>query len=377
MNAGCGKRTLHDLPTPALALDLDVLENNIGAMQRRAGALGVRLRPHVKSHKCVEVAKLQRARGAAGITVSTLAEARMFAEAGFDDILWAFPLNLSRLDEATGLSRRASFGIAVESRAAVAALESAAARMASAGTPPIRVWLEIDCGYGRTGLPGAGEELVQVAAHVAEAPNLALCGCFTHGGHAYQAGSAAAIRAVAEEERRAMVGAGERLRAAGIDPGALSVGSTPGVSHARTLAGIDEARPGNYALYDYTQVSLGSCEVRDCAVSVLSTVVSSAPLGKDRAVADCGALALSKDLGPDDPPHYGRIFASLEAGGLGEDKVVSVSQEHGQVTGAFSVGDKLRILPNHACLTVAHFDYFDVVRGAEVVDRWKIGRERG
>ena len=356
-----------DLPTPALVLDLDVLENNLRAMQARADALGVRLRPHVKTHKCVEIAELQRAAGAVGITVSTLAEARVFAEAGFEDIVWAFPLNLSRIGEAAELSGAIDLGVTIDSCAAVEALEGAGV--------PFAVWLEIDCGYGRSGVPYDSDRVGRLAARIAGAERLTLRGCLTHAGHAYAAESPAAVAAVAEEERRAMVLVGRALRAAGVAPGILSVGSTPGMSRVETLAGVDEARPGNYALYDYSQTHLGSCAVRDCAVTVLATVVS-AGHGSRGAIADCGALALSKDLGPDDPPHYGRLFRSPAGDDLGDDRVTSVSQEHGRLSGPYTVGQKIRILPNHACLTVAHFDHFEIVRGRQVVGRWRIRRTR-
>lgn len=366
--AGRAAREWVDLPTPALLLDLDVLERNLRAMQARADALGVRLRPHVKTHKCVEIAERQRAAGAAGITVSTLAEARIFAAAGFDDIVWAFPFNLSRVEEAAALAERIELGVTVDSEAAVEALETSGARFSA--------WIEIDCGYGRSGIPHDDDRTVRLAARISRAETLTLRGCLTHAGHAYGAASPAAVAAVAEEERSAMVEVGRALRAAGIDPGTLSVGSTPGMSRVESLAGVDEARPGNYALYDYAQTRLGSCSVRDCAVTVLSTVVSAGG-GASGSIADCGALALSRDPGPDDPPHYGRLFRRPAAGALGDDRVTSVSQEHGRLSGRYAVGEKIRVLPNHACLAVAHYDHFEVVRGRRVVDRWRIRRDRG
>ncbi len=366
-NPSAAAPDLFDLRTPALILDLDVLENNLRVMQDRADTLGVRLRPHVKTHKCVEIAERQRSRGASGITVSTLAEARVFTEAGFDDILWAFPLNLSRVAEAAALARRVELGVTVDSLAAVEALEAEDA--------PFSVWIEIDCGYGRSGVPYDSGLVVEIARRISGADRLALRGCLTHAGHTYSADSPSAVAVVAEEERRAMVEVGRALRAAGIEPGFLSLGSTPGMSRVETLEGIDEARPGNYALYDYMQTRLGSCGVRDCAVTVLATVVS-ARAGSDEAIADCGALALSKDMGPDDPSHYGRLFRDPGGGELGDCRVTSVSQEHGRLSGRYAVGEKVRVLPNHACLTVAHFDHFEVVRGRCVVDRWKIRRTR-
>ncbi|MCG8469825.1 MAG: alanine racemase [Gemmatimonadetes bacterium] len=359
---------LEDLPTPALLLDLDALEVNIRAMQDRADRLGVRLRPHLKTHKCLDVARLQRSAGAAAFTVSTLEEARAFSAAGFTDLLWAFPVSPSRIPEVVELARDIELGIAVDSATAVDALAREGA--------PLSVWLEVDSGYGRTGVPARADELLSLAERLDAHPALRLRGCFTHAGHTYHAADADEILAIAEEERRAMVEVGERIHARGIDPGTLSVGSTPGMSLVEDLSGIDEARPGNYAVYDYTQLRLGACELDRCAVSVLSTVVS-APVGRNDCVADCGALTLSKDVGLDEPSHFGRLYADLEGRSLSESRVTSVSQEHGRISAPRSVGEKLRILPNHACLTVAQFDHFTVVRGADVVDRWKIQRSRG
>jgi len=139
------------LATPALLLDLDILERNIARMAQRAMELGVRLRPHVKTHKCPDVGFLQRNAGAAGITVATLHEAEAFAKRGFDDITWAFPLILSRLDEAMALARRVRLGLLID---APEALDALAARACEG--PPLRVWLKVDCGYHRAGLRGVG-----------------------------------------------------------------------------------------------------------------------------------------------------------------------------------------------------------------------------
>ncbi len=357
------------LPTPALLLDLDVLESNLRFMQDRADALGVRLRPHVKTHKCLEIGRMQRSMGAVGITVSTLEEGRAFADHGFDDITWAFPLIGARAAEAARLAGEVDFAVTVDSERAVEWLE------ATGGS--IAVWLEIDCGYGRSGVPHDADRACTLAARIADSARLELRGCLTHSGHAYHAASAAEIVRIAEEERRRMVAFGERARAGGTEPGALSVGSTPGMSLASDLEGIDEARPGNYALYDYTQVQLGSCGLERCAATVLASVVSTSS-GADRAVTDCGALVLSKDLGPDRPPHFGRVFADLDGKRLDpEARVVSVSQEHALVSAAYPVGTKIRVLPNHSCLTTAQFDHFVVVRRNEVLDTWKIWRYRG
>ena len=359
---------LHDLPTPALLLDLDRLEANLGWMADRAQELGVALRPHIKTHKCVEIAERQRALGARGLTVSTLYEARVFADHGFDDLTWAFPVIHNRIKDAAALAERVRLRLVVDSMAAVDAL-------AAEGTPT-HVWLKVDCGYHRAGVDPCSDEAPRIVKSIAESAHLEFDGLLSHSGHAYGASSAEAA-AVAEDERAIMVQFSDALRGEGIDVPNISVGSTPSMRAVHNLTGVTEARPGNYALFDYSQVVMGSCTPRECAVTVLSSVVSS-PVGSDHSIIDAGALALSKDQGPDPPVGtMGEIFDDYPNGVLSPDvRVVSVSQEHGRVNAPLPVGSVVRVLPNHSCLTVAQFDEMAAVRGEEVVDRWKIWRGR-
>lgn len=356
------------LETPALLLDLDKLESNLAAMAERCRRLGVALRPHVKTHKCVEIARLQRDHGAHGLTVSTLYEAEVLADHGFDDLTWAFPVNPTRIEAAVDLSQRISLGLLVDSDEAIGALEATGR--------PLEVWLKVDCGYHRAGVDPESPDATRLARRLHESSTLAFAGLLTHSGHAYEPGPGSRRLAVARQERDVMVGFAERLRADGVTVPAVSVGSTPAMARVDDLTGVDQARPGNYALYDLTQVELGSCAVGDCAVSVLASVVSAGP---GHAVVDAGALALSKDPGPGTPAAtgYGRVFDDYDAGTLGGDlRITSLSQEHGIVDRPLPVGRQLRILPNHSCLTVAQFDEFVVLRGERVVDRWKIWRGR-
>ena len=361
--------TIHDIPTPALLLDIDVLEGNLRRMAGRCKELGVRLRPHVKTHKCLEIAFAQRALGAHGITVSTLAEARAFADGRFDDITWAFPVIPGRLQEAAELAARVRLGVVADSVTAVDGLIGTGA--------PFRVWIKIDCGYGRAGVDPGSAVPRELAGRVIDG-GLELAGILSHSGNAYRAASRDEIVRIAELERRIMADLAEELAAEGIPVPDASIGSTPSMSAYRTLQGVSEVRPGNYALHDYTQVLLGSCDVEECAATVLTTVVSSSR-ERDTAVVDAGALAMSLDPGPTHMGRrsFGEILDERAPGRMRRNaRLTSLSQEHGIVSRFLDVGTRIRVLPNHSCLTVACFDAFSVVRGDDILDSWSVLRQR-
>ncbi|MEE8572621.1 MAG: alanine racemase, partial [Gemmatimonadota bacterium] len=170
--------SIHDLPTPALLLDIDVLDANITRMAERAASLGVSLRPHIKTHKCIEVGLRQHERGAEGIAVSTIPEARAFAEHGFDDITWAYPVQTGRIEEARELADRITFRLTVDTGEAVAALDRAGS--------PFHVWLKVDCGYHRAGVDPSTRYAVEVAQAIHESSILKFDGLLTHAGHTYR-----------------------------------------------------------------------------------------------------------------------------------------------------------------------------------------------
>ncbi len=363
-------KTFDELRTPALLLDLDRLERNLEWMANRAKELGVSLRPHIKTHKCIEIAQRQRELGATGITVSTLYEARVFADHGFQDITWAFPVIPSRIPDVVDLAARIRLQVVVDTAAAVAALDAAG--------QPLLVLLKVDCGYHRVGVDPLSDQAIRVAEAIAESSSLRFGGILSHSGHAYDTKNALQTAEIAEQERAVMVRFSEQLQSKGIETPTVSVGSTPAARAVRHLDGATEMRPGNYALFDYTQVTLESCTAAECAVTVLSSVVSSQPNG-DHAILDAGALSLSKDPGPASPhPRtMGEIYRDYEAGVLDPDiRLIALSQEHGRLNHTLPVGERVRILPNHSCLTVSEFHECHVVRGTEVVDRWKIWRGR-
>lgn len=365
-----GPVPLAALDTPALLLHQDVVERNLAWMARRTAELGVALRPHVKTHKCVTLGRRQLAHGARGITVATLSEAEAFADAGFSDLTWAFPLDPTHLDRARRLAERATLRVVTDD------LEMARALAGS----DLHVWLKVDCGYHRAGVDPASAYALEVARELGAERGLVFDGILSHSGHAYGSRSRHEAAVVAETERRVMVDFADRLRAERIPLRGVSVGSTPALRAVRDLPGVTEARPGNYVFYDRTMVLIGCCEDAEVGVSVLASVVSHQP-GAAHFVVNAGALALSKDTGP---AHVGAPPAMGAVRGHPELTVATLSQEHAivrattpdAIAGHFPVGAQIEIVPNHSCLTVAHFDAFEVVSGGAVVDRWPIARQR-
>ncbi len=360
-----------DVETPALLLYRDVMERNLKHMADRAKRLGVALRPHIKTHKCLELGRRQAAQGAQGVTVSTLFEAEAFARGGFSDLTWAFPLDRTHLPH---VKRIADSGATL--RVILDDLETA---KALSGTG-LHVWLKVDCGYHRAGVDPSSRYGLDVARELGAERGVTFDGILSHSGHAYRTRNKDEAAQVAEQERQVMAWFAELLRKDGLPVRGVSVGSTPAMAAVKDLTGVTEARPGNYIFYDRTMVLIGCCEPQDVAVSVLATVVSHQP-GASHFVVDAGALSLSKDLGP---AHLGLETAFGAVKGHPELTVASVSQEHGliraaapaAIEGKFKVGEQIEIIPNHSCLTEAHFDEYVVIEGGRMIDCWKIERGR-
>lgn len=363
-----------DIPTPALVLDLDRVERNCQRMIRRAADLGVRLRPHMKTSKSADIGRLATRELSAGITVSTLAELEYFAQAGFEDITYAVGIAGHKVPALAALQRR--HGLRISLLADSLPALSDVARHAEETEEKFAVFLEIDCGGRRGGVPADGPELLLLGQAVRASPWLSLAGVLTHAGQSYDATSVEAIREIAEVERTAVTLAASRLRAAGIEVPAVSVGSTPTAIHATSLSGVTEMRPGVYTLFDLAQVALGSCTVEDIAVSVLATVIGHNPRA-ERVLVDAGALALSKDLSGNKggaTVGYGLVCPASGGRPLDRVYVADVHQEHGLIAGpgsyeelvmACPLGSRVRILPNHACLTAAPYDRYHLTRGQD------------
>jgi D-serine deaminase-like pyridoxal phosphate-dependent protein len=369
---------LQTIKTPSLVLDIERVRRNAETMSARVRRLGASLRPHVKTHKCVEVARIQTNGHARGVTVSTLAEARAFNAHGFKDITYAVPIEPGKFGEAIELAKQCErFALITDETEIPPQLDEAARR---AGVT-LDLFLKVDCGYHRCGVEPDRPEAREIPRLIDDAPNLRFRGLLTHAGHSYHARSREELLRIASHERDLLKEFAERLRAEGIDAPTISVGSTPTITHVEHLDGVDEARPGNYIFFDAFQATLGSCSFDDCALTVLAAIVH-----RDRArrkiVLDAGAIALSKDRGPvefDPSCGYGRVL-DLEGRELGL-RVGSLSQEHGEVCvedgrllDALRVGARVRVLANHSCLSAAQHSHYHVLEAGRIVDRWEIQR---
>ena len=371
--------TLADLDTPSLILDRSVLDRNAAAMTARARALGVKLRPHLKTAKSADVAKIAVKDNFGGITVSTLKEAEYFAAAGFSDIVYAVSIVPAKLPRIASLLRSGVDLAVVTDRIDVA--RALGEKCVQLGVE-VPVMIELDTGEHRSGLAPDSDELVALGTLLHDSPGLSLRGVMTHAGHSYGCRSVEAVRDVAEQERAATVGAAQRLRAAGLPCPVVSVGSTPTAVHARNLEGVTELRCGVYMFGDVFQSEIRSCGRGDLAVSVLATVIGyREDLGC--ALIDAGALALSKDrsTGAEGLPEDVGFGLVTDADGrerIDGMRVNRVYQEHGLIgcDGAFPfdrvpIGTRVRVFPNHVCLTAAMYDAYQVIDGGdEVVATW-------
>jgi len=363
-----------ELPTPTLLLEKAKLMANIARMQASADRLGVRLRPHLKTLKSASAATALMESGARGITVSTLKEADYFLGHGFSDITYAVGMVPAKLPEATNL-----MALGAELKIMTDNLEVARFIAAEADRSGIgyKVLIEIDCGDNRGGVQPDSEELLQIVGLIANS-GAHLEGVLTHAGHSYGVDNVTAIEQIAQQERDAVVDAATRIRSTGISVETVSLGSTPTGLYAKDLSGVSELRAGVYTVFDIDQQSRGVCGTEEIALNVLSCVI-----GHNKAAGkillDAGGLALSKDRSADrfrPEVGYGQI-GNTDGETVAGLYVTSVSQAHGHVRvrdasdfELFPVGSYVRILPVHACMTAAAYDYFNIIENGVITDRW-------
>ncbi len=366
--------TLQELRTPALLLDKARLQANLDRMAARAKELDVNLRPHMKTTKSIEVARLATEGQAGGIIVSTLAEAAYFAHAGFTDILYGVGITPDKLADVAAIQALgAQLTLIIDNLDNARAVAGRAAELSG----PFGFLIEIDSGQHRTGLLPNDKDVLEIAQVMNGRENCELRGVMTHAGHSYDCDSIEAVKAVAEAERAAVVAAAESIRTAGLPCPIVSVGSTPTALYAEHLEGVTEMRPGVYMLGDLFQHSIGSCELNDLALSVLVSVIGWRE-DEGRAMIDAGSLALSQDRGaPDAAGQYAYGMAVDLAGRLlpKQPRVRQTNQEHGFLPGLAtvpSIGERLRILPNHACATAAAYERYHVIdTDGTIIDTWE------
>src|SRR5437763_11910862 len=286
---------LAELTTPAFVVAAARVRANCDRMREKARASGVAFRPHVKTHKTIEIGRMQHGGTPGPITGSTLAEAEFFADAGFSDITYAVPIPPEKVARAAGLAKRIErLNVLVDSERAFRALE--------ASGHLFDVFLKVDCGYHRAGVDPDDPGSARLALAMRDSSSVRFQGLLTHAGHSYHAKNVEEVWHYADAEAEAL----SRFRALlGADDLVRSIGSTPTASVVDRFAGCDEVRPGNYVFFDAFQATIGSCAMDDVAVSVLATVVGCYP-ERNNLIVDAGALAMSKDTGPDHvDPHFG------------------------------------------------------------------------
>lgn len=375
------RRPAASVDTPFLALDPERMERNIARLETRMSELGVALRPHVKTHKSIEVGKLT-CRGVGPITVSTLREAEEFAEAGFRDITYAVGIAPSKLHRVEALRRRGVDLSVILDNVAQASAVADASRSSGDRIPAL---IEIDADGHRSGLAPDDDGILDVARALVEG-GAELRGVLVHAGESYNCSTPEALAAAAENERTAVVGVAERLRAAGYPCPVVSVGSTPTSHFARKLDGVTEVRAGVYVFHDLVMAGIGVCTLEDIAVSVVATVIGQRP-EKGWIITDAGWMALSRDRGTASQAvdqGYG-VVAAMD-GTPYEDLIVArTSQEHGTLAlrpgsdaslPGLPVGTRVRIFPNHACALTAQHERYAVfpMGGDEITAEWELFR---
>ena len=348
--------------TPALLVSLPRLEENIQTMQTLAHSHNAGLRPHIKTHKSTHIAGMQMAAGARGITVAKLSEAEVMADAGIHDIFIAnqitHPLKIKKLAE---LTKKAHIIIGLDHPDQIALL---ADRFADASVP-LEVRIEIDSGLHRCGVI-VGEQLTRLARQITLTPWLKLEGLFTHAGQVYASKTTEDVRKTGVHEADVMEEACTLLNKHGIDPGTVSVGSTPTAPYAVRSGQVNEIRPGNYVFYDGIQKALGVCTPEQCSLFVLASVI--AHPAPNRIVIDAGSKALNLDRGAQSLTLLKGYGEPLNIRGC----ITRLSEEHGILetdqTLEKVIGNPALILPNHACAVSNLFEYYHLI-GPESTSR--------
>jgi len=363
-------RTVFDLDTPSLLVDIEKMDRNLDWMQKKANSFKVKMRPHTKTHRTPELAKRQIEYGAKGITVAKLGEAEIMYQEGLKDIFIANeivgPIKLERLKNLNEKDIR--LAVAVDHLDHIKMLSKTFA----SSQKPIEIMIDINTGDRRTGI-SPGKDAMELAKRVTEAKGLELRGIYTHDGQSYDASDPFEVREIFRQSQESMLATAELIRNEGIPLEEISVGSTPSLILCdEILEGITEIRPGTYIFMDTDQANVtGTYE--DCAQTVLATVISRPT--SERVVIDAGTKALTQ---------YQRTtgIASSEGHGRLKDHpeifLNRKSEEHASFdipegsSLSYSIGDKIEIIPNHACPTTNLYNIIYGISRGKVVAEWPV-----
>lgn len=352
-----------ELETPALLIDLDRMEANLGRVQEYCDQHSLRLRPHTKTHKNPAIGKQQLALGAAGLTVAKSTEAEVMLATDTPDLLIAYPvLGAAKLARLMRVAEKTALTVGLDNEHAARELSAAA----GAAGHEIGVLVEADLGSRRCGLE-PGPRYVQLVSRIAALPHLRLAGVMFYPGHIWFSKSGA------EEAFAKLIADVERMRSeladSGIDPVIVSGGSTPTLFRSHEM-GVNEIRPGTYVFNDVNEVTAGACGWDDCAASILVTVVSRP--ADERAIIDGGSKTFTSDLVGGEPGSmHGRVVEAPNA------RFYHMNEEHGRLDLAASetklhVGDQVRIIPNHICVAVNMHERVYGIRGGQVEVTWEV-----
>lgn len=352
---------LSALDTPSLLFDLDVLEANLAEMAAVALDAGVGLRPHTKTHKAPAIARMQVEAGASGITVAKLGEAEVMVDAALDDVLIAYPLwGETKLARLRALMERADMRVSLDSVEVAEGIGQVGRDLGR----DVPVLVEVDTGLHRVGrVPGT--PTVELAAAVARVHGVRVIGLLTHAGHAYRCADAAALHEIAEREALDLLETAEACARVGLEVREISVGSTPTARIVARVPGVTEIRPGTYVVNDAQQLRLGVATEATCAARVLVTVVSRPT--DERFVVDAGTKAFTSD-GTDGE---GSAFPGRGVvRGRPDLRLDFMNEEHGvghiEGGGSLAIGERLEVIPLHACGCVNMFDVAYGVRDGAV-----------
>jgi D-serine deaminase-like pyridoxal phosphate-dependent protein len=352
--------------TPVLVLDVDATQRNVDGMQAIATAGGKALRPHAKTHKMLEVARMQLAAGAAGLHVAKLGEAEVLLASGVEDLFIGYPIvGAGKIERLLTLAEQVRISLSLDDVLVAAPI----ARAAAARGLVIDVMLDINTGLDRTGVLPA--DAVALAQRVADLAGMRIKGVMTHEGQALpRSADEATLAAETAAACARMVETAEAIRAAGIDCREVSLGTTATARFDAQAPGVTEIRPGTYVFGDCTMAAHGAIPLEDTAVWAVATVVSRP--SPDRAIVDAGSKVLSSDRinQKDAPPIVGRIVDRPD------HMVVRVMEEHGIIAtppgSTLAIGDRVAIVPSHICTTINLADSVLVARDGAIVDEWRV-----